>query len=91
MSELGIALIGAGIALVGVIIGGVLQHFLSLRADRIKRERDKEEEKRLERKRELLRGSELGGATLEATRNLAELKDILLHLEGSTRFLAGYV
>ena len=34
------ALIGAGIALVGGISGAFLQHFLSLRTDRIKRERD---------------------------------------------------
>jgi uncharacterized membrane protein YhiD involved in acid resistance len=38
------ALIGAGIVLVGGIVGAFLQHFLSLRTDRIKRERDKQEE-----------------------------------------------
>ena len=38
------ALIGAGIALVGGIVGAFLQHFLSLRTDRIKRERDRQEE-----------------------------------------------
>jgi hypothetical protein len=39
-SEIKAALIGAGIALVGGTVGAFLQHFLSLRADRIKRERD---------------------------------------------------
>jgi hypothetical protein len=42
-SEIIAALIGAGIALVGGIVGAFLQHFLSLRADRIKGERDREE------------------------------------------------
>ncbi len=44
-SEIIAALIGAGIALVGGIAGAFLQHFLSLRADRIKGERDAREEK----------------------------------------------
>ena len=44
-SEIIAALIGAGIALVGGIVGAFLQHFLSLRTDRIKRERDAREEK----------------------------------------------
>jgi DNA-binding transcriptional regulator GbsR (MarR family) len=44
-SEIVAALIGAGIALVGGIAGAFLQHFLSLRKDRIKRERDAREEK----------------------------------------------
>jgi hypothetical protein len=43
-SEIIAALIGAGIALVGGIVGAFLQHFLSLRTDRIKRERDRLEE-----------------------------------------------
>jgi hypothetical protein len=43
-SEIMAALIGAGIALVGGIVGAFLQHFLSLRTDRIKRERDRQEE-----------------------------------------------
>jgi predicted Holliday junction resolvase-like endonuclease len=43
-SEIIAALIGAGIALVGGIVGAFLQHFLSLRTDRIKRERDRQEE-----------------------------------------------
>ena len=38
------ALIGAGIALVGGTMGAFLQHFLSLRTDRIKRERDRQEQ-----------------------------------------------
>jgi hypothetical protein len=42
-SEIIAALIGAGIALVGGIVGAFLQHFLSLRADRMKRERDRQE------------------------------------------------
>jgi len=42
-SEIIAALIGAGIALVGGIVGASLQHFLSLRTDRIKRERDRQE------------------------------------------------
>ena len=44
-SEIIAALIGAGIALVGGIVGAFLHHFLSLRTDRIKRERDAREEK----------------------------------------------
>jgi uncharacterized membrane protein YhiD involved in acid resistance len=44
-SEIIAALIGAGIALVGGIVGAFLQHFLSLRTDRIRRERDRQEEK----------------------------------------------
>jgi predicted Holliday junction resolvase-like endonuclease len=43
-SEIIAALIGAGIALVGGIVGAFLQHFLSLRTDRIERERDRQEE-----------------------------------------------
>ena len=43
-SEMMAALIGAGIALVGAIAGAFFQHFLSLRTDRIKRERDRQEE-----------------------------------------------
>jgi hypothetical protein len=43
-SEIVAALIGAGIALVSGILGAFLQHFLSLRTDRIKRERDWQEE-----------------------------------------------
>jgi hypothetical protein len=43
-SEIIAALIGAGIALVGGIAGAFVQHFLSLRTDRIKRERDRQEE-----------------------------------------------
>jgi uncharacterized membrane protein YhiD involved in acid resistance len=43
-NEIIAALIGAGIALVGGIVGAFLQHFLSLRTDRIKRERDRQEE-----------------------------------------------
>ena len=43
-SEIMAALIGAGIALVGGIAGAFVQHFLSLRTDRIKRERDRQEE-----------------------------------------------
>lgn len=38
-SEIIAALVGAGIALVSGIAGAFLQHFLSLRSDRIKRER----------------------------------------------------
>jgi hypothetical protein len=44
-SEIVAALIGAGIALVGGIVGAFLQHFLSLRTDRIMRERDARKEK----------------------------------------------
>jgi hypothetical protein len=43
-SEIIAALIGAGIALVGGIAGAFLYHFLSLRTDRIKRERGRQEE-----------------------------------------------
>jgi len=43
-SEIVAALIGAGIALVSGIAGAFLQHFLSLRSDRIKRGRARHEE-----------------------------------------------
>ena len=43
-SEIMAALIGAGIALVGGIVGAFLHHFLSLRVDRIKRERNRQEQ-----------------------------------------------
>jgi uncharacterized membrane protein YhiD involved in acid resistance len=43
-SEIIAALIGAGIALVGGIVGAFLHHFLSLRTDRIKRERGRQED-----------------------------------------------
>ena len=38
------ALIAAGIALAGTVVGAYLQHHLSLRADRIRRERDRRDE-----------------------------------------------
>jgi hypothetical protein len=41
MSDLALLLIGAGIALVSGLIGAWVNHALSLRADRIKWERDK--------------------------------------------------
>jgi hypothetical protein len=44
-SEIIAALIGAGIALVSGIVGAFLYHFLSARADRIKRQRDERENK----------------------------------------------
>jgi hypothetical protein len=44
-SEIIAAFIGAGIALVGGVVGAFLQHFLSLRADRMKRERDVRQDK----------------------------------------------
>ena len=43
-SEIRAVFIGAGIALVGGTAGAFLQHFLSLRTDRIKRERDRQEQ-----------------------------------------------
>jgi hypothetical protein len=43
-SEIIAAFIGAGIALVGGIVGAFLQHFLSLRMDRIRGERARQEE-----------------------------------------------
>lgn len=43
-SEIKAVLIGAGIALAGGTAGAFLQHFLSLRTDRIKRERDRQEQ-----------------------------------------------
>jgi len=43
-SKIEAALVGAGIALVSGSVGAFLQHFLSLRADRIRRERDRQEQ-----------------------------------------------
>jgi hypothetical protein len=55
--EMALVLIGATIgvvgALVGAVVGALVQHFLSLRADRVRRERDREE-KESERQRETL-------------------------------------
>jgi hypothetical protein len=44
--EVALLLIGAAIALASGLIGALVQHLLSLRADRIKRERDRGEEQR---------------------------------------------
>ena len=45
-NEMWLLLIGAGIGLVSSIIGAVVQHLLSLRAERKKREWDRQEELR---------------------------------------------
>ena len=55
--ELALLLIGAGIALVSGVIGAFLQHCLSLKADRIKRDRDREEREAKERRQVLLQGA----------------------------------
>ncbi len=41
--EIAILLLGAGIALVSTVVTAILTHFLSLRADKVRRERDREE------------------------------------------------
>jgi hypothetical protein len=70
-SEIIAALIGAGIALVGGIVGAFLQHFLSLRADRIKRELDSQQEE-ARRKKD---GREERGRWLREKQNEAEQRD----------------
>jgi hypothetical protein len=67
-SEIIAALIGAGIALVGGIVGAFLQHFLSLRTDRVERERGRQEEE-ARRKQD---GREERGRWLREKQNEAE-------------------
>lgn len=76
-------LIGGAIGLVSALMGALVQHFLSLRADRVRRKRDRKE-KELERQREML----LAGADEVVTRQAivyfgergdfvgAEIKDV---------------
>ena len=58
--EMALVLIGAttGVvgALVGSVVGSLAQHFLSLRAERLRREWDKQEEEEKERRRRLIEG-----------------------------------
>ena len=86
-SEIIAALIGAGIALVGGIVGAFLQHFLSLRTDRIKRERDRQEEEarrkqdgREESARWLREKQEKADTTEDSrkTREIERLREVLL-------------
>lgn len=70
-SEIIAALVGAGIALVGGIVGAFLQHFLSLRTDRIKRERDSQKE---EANREQ-HGREEEARWLKVKKNEAETRE----------------
>jgi hypothetical protein len=86
-SEIIAALIGAAIALMGGIAGAFLQHFLSLRMDRIKRERDRQEEgfrreqDRREEKVRWLRRKRNEADNLEKDRKEREierLRDVLL-------------
>jgi uncharacterized membrane protein YhiD involved in acid resistance len=86
-SEIIAALIGAGIALVGGIVGAFLQHFLSLRTDRIKRERDRQEEEsrreqdRREERVRWLREKQNGAEKAERDseeREIERLREVLL-------------
>lgn len=45
MTGIDLLLIGAGIALVSSLVTSIVNHTLSLRADKVKRQRDAEEEK----------------------------------------------
>jgi uncharacterized membrane protein YhiD involved in acid resistance len=87
ISEIIAALIGAGIALVGGIVGAFLQHFLSLRTDRIKRERDRQEEEsrrekdRREERVRWLREKQNGAEKAERDseeREIERLREVLL-------------
>ena len=51
--DVGLILLGAGIAMISGVIAVVVGHYLSLREDRIKRERDFELERRREAKKAL--------------------------------------
>lgn len=44
--EVALLLIGAAIGLVSALIGALIQHYLSLRVDRVEREKDKVEKQR---------------------------------------------
>jgi len=69
--DLALLLTGAGIALVSAIIAAIVQHFLSLRTDRIGRERDKED-----REDEQPRARSLGesGMDVRLLKRLAEIE-----------------
>jgi flagellar motor component MotA len=73
--EILLILLGAGLSLVGAVVGSITQHFLSLRADRVRRERDKEE-----RERQLVRETLLKDATSINPDDLAKLRLVLRQL-----------
>ncbi len=86
-SEIRAVLIGAGIALAGGTLGAFLQHFLSLRTDRIKRERDRQEQKssrELDRREEKVRWARDKQNELDKVeanrkaRELERLREVLL-------------
>jgi len=86
-NEIMAVLIGAGIALVGGTLGAFLQHFLSLRMDRIKRERDKQEQELIrtqdlrEEKIRWVRDKQTKADEIEASRKAQEierLREVLL-------------
>jgi uncharacterized membrane protein YhiD involved in acid resistance len=86
-SEIKAVFIGAGIALAGGTVGAFLQHFLSLRTDRIKRERDRQEQEssgaqeRREEQVRWLRDKQDEADRIEASRKAREierLREVLL-------------
>jgi uncharacterized membrane protein YhiD involved in acid resistance len=86
-NEIMAVLIGAGIALAGGTVGAFLQHFLSLRMDRLKRERDKQEQELIrtrdlrEEKIRWVRDKQTKADEIEASRKAQEierLREVLL-------------
>jgi len=57
--EIVLLLIGAGIALFSSLITAIVQHFLSLRVDRVKRERDQQAQRAIDTKQSLASGKTL--------------------------------
>ena len=90
MIDRGVALllIGAALGVVSSLIGALVQHLLSLRADKIRRERDRKEEERremLQAARMMLRRGGPKPATLDEeflVRNIANrFQSLLTRLE----------
>ena len=91
-SEIIAALIGAGIALVGGIVGAFLQHFLSLRTDRIESERNVREDK-VRWRRERQNGADKSEKDRKE-RDIERLREVLLESISSglaTQDLEGFL
>ena len=72
--DLALVLVGAGIAAATGILTSLIQHALSLRVDRTKRERDKQEKQAEEIRQMLMEGVREGGRTLLVRRDWFEME-----------------
>jgi hypothetical protein len=70
-------LIGAGIGLLASIVGIVVQHFLSLRADKVTRERDRREEEKSKLREQITGKEHLGQGALKAIKDLTAVNRYL--------------